>query len=71
MDEHIANFYMEHIVSEDGGQLTLYKRVQMSGSSYGAMTYDKNVTEFFKSFFQSNDDQRETMAMLTMTGHEV
>ena len=64
---------MEQIAVEEskGKELTLYKRVAMTGSSYGAMAYKKNTTEFFYSFFKNNDDQRNAMAMLAMEGHSV
>jgi len=71
LDENIANFYMEHMVSDGGAKLSLYKRMEMKGSSYGAMAYEQNVTTFLNSFFQSNDDQRNVMAMLAMKGHGV
>eukprot|EP00111_Clytia_hemisphaerica_P003707 TCONS_00010636-protein len=71
LDENIANYYMEHLVedAEEGQKFSLYKRMEMSGSSYGAMAYQSNVTEFLNSFFHSNDDQRDVMAMLAMEGH--
>ena len=62
---------MEHMVSEKGPKMSLYKRMEMAGSSYGAMAYQDNVTEFLNSFFRSNDDQRDVMAMMAMDGHGV
>ena len=59
------------MVSEEGPKMSLYKRMEMAGSSYGAMAYQDNVTEFLNSFFHSNDDQRDVMAMMAMEGHGV
>ena len=59
------------MVSEKGPKMSLYKRMEMAGSSYGAMAYQDNVTEFLNSFFRSNDDQRDVMAMMAMDGHGV
>ena len=59
------------MVSGEGPKLSLYKRIEMSGGSYGAMAYQNNITEFLNSFFHSNDDQRDVMALLAMKGHGV
>ena len=59
------------MVSEGAPKLSLYKRMEMSGSSYGAMAYQENVTTFLDSFYHSNDDQRDVMSMLSMKGHGV
>ena len=72
LDENIANYYSEHdnelSIEVD---LQLYERVLVSGSAYGMVSYDEDFTKLFKSFFQSNDDQKDSMAMMGMGEHMV
>ena len=69
LDENIANYYSEHMSRKP--PLQLYNRVPVSGSSYGMVSYEKNFTRMFKSFYSSNDDQRDIMAMMGMGDHMV
>lgn len=71
LDENIANFYMEHILTKGVPDISLYHRSNMYGSSYGMLTINSTWSPFFSSFFQSNDDQRDRMATLALKDHRV
>lgn len=69
VDENIANFYAEHMAEEDEITYQLYKRIPISGSCYGLVSYDPRLTRMLRSFYDSNDDQKSTMSLMAMGEH--
>ena len=62
-------------MTDDGiKDLALYKRINMVGVSYGMLSFNNNMSQLFKSFYDSNDDQRDMMlkgAMKEFEDHSV
>lgn len=71
LDDYSANFYMEYLKEHGMKDISLYHRVKISGCSYGIMSYNTTKTKLFRSFFESNDDQRDVMASIAMAEHKV
>ncbi|XP_057292670.1 uncharacterized protein LOC130621403 [Hydractinia symbiolongicarpus] len=69
LDEIIANFFVDDLISDGLHDLSLYNRVTMTGSSYGMLSFNNNFTQLFKTFFESNDDQRDIMLNTAMKDH--
>ena len=70
VDENIANYYAEHM-AKGNLEFQLYQRRQVEGCSYGMISYNTNFTTMLMSFYESNDDQRDIMAMMGLGEHAV
>lgn len=70
LDDQIAKYYTSHVMKELE-DIVVHKRRDVGGNSYGIVTFDENVTEYFRSFIESNMDQLPVMIEETMKHHMV
>ena len=75
LDDHSANYFISHMQEEfkehTKMRIKLLHRVLTSTYTFGLVTFNENVTQFFQSFMESNDDYREVMANDAMKHHLV
>lgn len=61
IDDNIAKFHMHtlvHIIPN----IRRHHRVLVKKNSYGVLCFDRNLTDFLRSFYVTNDDQRHALA---------
>ena len=71
MDENLSNYFFEHLDTRGLKKLQLYQRIQITGSAYGMVSFNNNATQLLRSFFKSNEDQKDGMAFMGMGEHAV
>ncbi|XP_066917317.1 uncharacterized protein [Clytia hemisphaerica] len=60
MDEYLAEYMLTHFESRVS-KIRKHHGLQIDGNSYGVVTDDAGMKEMLDSFFQTNEDNRETM----------
>lgn len=75
LDDNIANFFAHKLKTNLPGY-EFRHRVTMSGTAYGITINDVGVPKgamkyFFKTFFDNNEDQRESIIAQALAGVKV
>lgn len=70
LDDNIASYHME-LMKLKIHELTQHHRLPMNGNSFGILSYNKNFTKFIKSFFETNDDNRDTIIARVKDGQSL
>lgn len=71
LDDYMVNFFQEELNELGLGEYQILKRVSLSDISFGIVGFNSKQSELFEHFFQSNDDNRNLMASLSMKDHQV
>ena len=60
LDDNIAKYYAQQLKDRVRG-LKRHHHVQGLVNSYGVLSYNRNITTFLRSFFETNEDQRDAI----------
>ena len=67
----MSNFYQEKLSELGLSEFRILERIQIDDISFGMVSLDHDVSQMFRAFYESNDDNRNLMANMAMKEHQV